>query len=210
MAIDASGRIVVGGWAAVSPQTDVTKFALARLNADGSLDTTFAGIGRFMIDLPIDKIYSQQSIEAVAIYPNGKIVIAGVARKATPSSASGTIVLARYNNNGSKDTSFGGNGTVITDFRGISYRLTAMALDAQGKIIVAGSSGASNGELGFALARFNLDGTPDNTFSGNGTITTDFGSNTSCIAEGIAIDSSGKIVAVGRVSDLGAESPTVT
>ena len=110
-------------------------FALARYNADGSLDNTFSGDGKETTD-----ISSFDDASDVAIQPDGKIVAAGVGNQ--------NFALARYNPDGTPDTGFGNNGTMTTDFGGTEAG-EDLALQADGKIVVSGSAGGS-----FALARY--------------------------------------------------------
>jgi uncharacterized delta-60 repeat protein len=97
---------------------------------------------------------------------------------------------------GDLDISFGGDGTVLTDFGGGSTKATALALQHNSKIVVAGSSTA-NGTSKFALARYLPNGTLDATFGGNGTILSDFGSDRVSEANALAIQTDGKIVVAG-------------
>ena len=92
---------------------------------------------------------------------------------------------------GDLDLTFGTGGKVVADFSGSSDVGFAMAIQADGKIVVAGTSNASG--AGFAVARFNTDGSFDNTFSGDGKLTTLIG--TTCAAYAVALQSDGKIVA---------------
>jgi uncharacterized delta-60 repeat protein len=126
----------------------------------------------------------------VAIQSDGKIVVAGY------SDASGTsydFALARYNPDGTLDPTFNGTGKVLTDFSGSGSYDEAfdLATQSDGKIVVAGYSPSGNG--GFALARYNPDGTLDPTFNGTGKVLTDIGG----FAQALAIQPDGKIVAAG-------------
>ena len=122
VAIQPDGKIVVVGSA------NINNFALARYNNDGSLDTTFAGDGKI--------IGPDGSLNSVALQPDGKIVVAGVASNGT----NFDFVLARYNSYGSLDTSFGTGGKVLTDFTGNDDAANSVAIQPDGKIVVAGSA----------------------------------------------------------------------
>ncbi|MER3446986.1 MAG: hypothetical protein C4291_09145 [Candidatus Dadabacteria bacterium] len=100
---------------------------------------------------------------------------------------------------GDLDPSFGGNGKVLAHFAGNSdEEISAIAIQADGKIVAAGSSSA-RGRFDFALARYNTDGTRDDTFSANGKLLTDFrGSGSFDLAHAVAIQTDGKIVAAGH------------
>jgi uncharacterized delta-60 repeat protein len=178
VAIQADGRIVAAGPVHVPSAT--VDFGLARYNSNGSLDTTFDGDGKVTTDFG-----SSDSATAVAIHANGKIVAAGYV-------LIGSLFdfgLARYNTDGSLDTTLDVDGKVATDF-GDSDIARAVAVQADGKVVAAGYT------LGdFGLARYNTNGSLDTTFGGDGKVTTDFGDGDS--AWGIAIRGDRRLVAVG-------------
>ncbi|MEH2043413.1 DUF4347 domain-containing protein, partial [Nostoc sp.] len=173
--VQADGKIIVAG-------TDGTDFALARYNSDGSLDTSFSSDGKVTTDfalLAIDIVYS------TAVQADGKIIVAGV--------SNGDFALARYNSNGSLDTSFSSDGKVTTDFGLLAIDIVySLVVQADGKILVAGES---NGD--FALARYNSDGSLDTSFSSDGKVTTDFGLLPNEIAYSLAVQADGKILVAG-------------
>jgi len=129
---------------------------------------------------------------ATALQPDGRIVAAGV------SDAHGTydFAVARYTATQQLDPTFGNHGVVLTDF-GHSYDWAyALALQPDGKIVVAGVSDVS-GSKDFALARYNPDGTLDRAFGDRGLVTLSIRALTADIIHGIAIQPDGKIVAAG-------------
>ena len=129
----------------------------------------------------------------LAIQADDKIVVAGE----SDTLISADVALARYNADGTLDISFGTGGKVISDFGGTCDFATSVAIQANGKIVVAGSSGATcEGPFDFGLARYNTDGTPDITFGTGGKVTTDFG-GTFDLALDVAIQADSKIVAAG-------------
>src|SRR6476659_154052 len=164
------GKIVVAG---STPGGDY-RFALARYNPDGSLDTSFSSDGKQTTDLG-----GFDQANGVALQADGKIVVVGF-------TGGGDFALARYNSNGSLDTSFSGDGMQTTDFGG-NDQAKAVAVQGDGKIVVAG-----NGGPGGAVARYNPNGSLDTSFSGDGKQTTNFLS-----ASGIALQGDGKIAVVG-------------
>jgi uncharacterized delta-60 repeat protein len=171
-----NGKIVVAG---TSLHGADGNFALARYNPDGSLDASFSGDGMQTSDFG-----ARHDAHAVALQADGKIVIAGVSE-----SDDGNFALARYNDDGTLDPSFSGDGWQTTDFGDRDYG-HSMALGADGRIVVAGESAVD-----FALARYNPDGTLDTSFSGDGKTTTDFGGLDR--AFDLALQPDGKIVAAG-------------
>lgn len=133
-------------------------------------------------------------VHAVAIYPNGKIIGAGIRNTA----AGADFMLVKCSGSGVADANFGTGGVVTYDFNSASNdEIKAMVLQPDGKIIAAGRSDAS-GAYGFALARFDSLGVPDPSFGTNGTVTTALGTS-SCI-NAIKTQADGKIVVAGFAS----------
>jgi uncharacterized delta-60 repeat protein len=189
VAIDSIGRIVVAGYSWVD-------FAVARYNPDGTLDTTFNSTGKVLTDFGGDDTGT-----AVAIDSNDQIVVVG------SSNAGGNynFAVARYNMNGTLDTTFNGTGRVLTDFgAGSLDTATAVAIQTDGKIVVGGVSEASGILNDFSLARYNPNGTLDLTFNATGKVLTDFsGSGSYDVLQALAIQTDGKIVAVGDSNATG-------
>jgi serralysin len=131
------------------------------------------------------------------IQGDGKIVAAGLASV----SGDAQFSLARYNTDGSLDTSFDGDGLVTTDIAGDFDQAQAVALEGNGKILAAGLA-VFSGTVDFALARYNTNGSLDTTFSGDGKVTTDF-AGMDDVAFAVAIQANGRIVAAGRVNNSG-------
>jgi len=166
--------------------TDGANFVLARYNPNGSLDATFSGDGKQQTDFG-----GYDGANGVALQGNGKIVAAGFA-------LGGDFGLARYNSSGTLDTSFSGDGKQTTDFGGGSDGASAVALQGDGKIVAAGCACPDDVDArNFALARYNANGALDTTFSGDGKQTTDFLFGADDSAKDVAIQPSGRIVAVG-------------
>jgi uncharacterized delta-60 repeat protein len=170
VAFQANGKIMAVGGAGDS--------ALARYTADGSLDTTFGGDGTAGLG---------KSGYALAIQPDGKIVIAGASE--------GNFAVSRYNPDGSLDTTFGG-GEQRVDFGAEYDAAFDVAIQRDRKIVAAGNGGRE-----FGLARYNADGSLDASFSGDGKQTTsfhpDWDNSAYDSASGVAVQGDGKIVAAG-------------
>jgi uncharacterized delta-60 repeat protein len=186
VAIQGDGKIVAVGYSFSSLAH--FNFALARYNTDGSLDLTFGSGGRVTTDFSMD----DDEALAVAILTDGKILVAGLASDLFRVS---DFALVRYNVDGSLDTSFGTSGKVTTDFSNNHDVGMSLAIQADGKVVIAGSS-VSPSNYDFALARYNTDGTLDPGFGIGGKVTTDF-SATNDEALGVSIQPDNKIVAVG-------------
>ena len=187
VAIQADGKIVVVGGGS-GPHSDYPGFALARWNSDGTLDATFGVDGKVRTHFSAK---SSDSASGVAIQADGKIVVAGVAGSGPDKHP--VFALARYNSDGTLDTSFGVDGKVETDFSPRGDGAADVAIQADGRIVVIGNA-AGRGK--FALARYNSDGTLDATFGGDGKVMTDFTSGSDW-ASGVAIQADGRIVAAG-------------
>jgi len=195
LAIDSRGRIVVAGLAGA----DHPHFMLARYRPSGTLDPAFGSGGVAATDFPDGPDWA----EDVTIDSRGRIVAAGVSSLPSGGTA---FALARYRPNGHLDSSFGDAGQVKTAFpvglydgEGIAY---AVAIDAQGRIVAAGGTTEAGGA--FALARYRRSGALDPSFGSGGRVLTPFGDRGS-IAHSMAIDSRGRLVAVGNTYDPGAD-----
>jgi uncharacterized delta-60 repeat protein len=201
--IDSNGKYVVAGSAANTSSVNPTgtDFALARYNTNGSLDGTFGTGGKVVTDF----LGNSDQASAIKIDSNNKIVVAGRAfNPGSPPSTPNTsfdFALARYNADGSLDSSFGTGGKTTTDFFGNLDQASAIAIQASdGKIVAAGSAQNCNVGNNFALARYNTDGTLDSGFGTGGKLTTDFAGGDDR-ASAVAIQSDGKIVAAGTTND---------
>ncbi len=213
VALQADGKIVVGGFSQQGGTCfECVDFALARYNSDGSLDDggpsdstpgdRFGTGGKVTTDFG----NTHDAAQGLVIQADGKIVLVGLAVQSTPFGNVGDFALARYNPDGSLDDgsatdstpgdSFGTSGKVTTDFGNTDDAASALAIQADGKVVAAGYSNQSGTLVDFALARYNSDGTLDASFDGDGKVTTHFGSSDA--ATGLAIQADGRIVAVGE------------
>ncbi len=175
------GKLVLVGSTSVGGD-----FAIARLNADGTPDTTFSGDGRQTVDFGGggDVAFS------VAIAPDGKILVAGKG-----GGAISDMVVARLNADGSLDSTFGAGASAKAsiDFGG-SDAANGVALQPDGKIVMAGTTTAGDGDL--AVARLNADGSMDTSFSGDGKLTAGYGAANE-LGLALAIQQNGRIVILG-------------
>gem|GEM_PF-590244 len=196
LAIDANGDILVGG-GTTAPHGQFRSFALARFTPNGALDTNFGG-GTGWVQTSFS---GSGSATGMAIQTDDKIVLAGSVAGGNTGS---DFAVARYNTDGSLDSSFGaGTGKVTTDFGPIGTSPAqddayGMTIDAQGRIIVAGASTAANHfENGFALARYNSDGTLDASFGSGGKVLTAASPGGNSYAGPVLVTPAGKILAGG-------------
>ncbi len=198
-AVQPDGKLVVVGTTYINNDYTEEDFALARYNPDGTLDETFGSGGKVQTDFPgLAAVAS-----SVLIQPDDKIVVAGGAFDLFP--FQGDFKVARYNPDGSLDTSFGSGGIVTTRFTNGSFAY-AVAMQPDGKIIAAGTDFVNfsfNDDISnvdFGLARYNPDGTPDLTFDLDGKVSTDFdGFNDEIFS--LLLQPDGKLVAVGSAKN---------
>ncbi|WP_294819573.1 T9SS type A sorting domain-containing protein [uncultured Flavobacterium sp.] len=167
--VQPDGKIVVLGlqWTQAPGNTWTTQFVVERYNADGNADITFAAEGRVVTafgnahDVP----------RAIALQNDGKIVAVG--------GSSSRVAVARYTTAGNLDTTFDGDGKVLTSFGTGTYSSPAyITIHADGKILVLGSTGATTGLANnLMIAKYNPNGSLDTTFDGDGLATNLFDAN---------------------------------
>lgn len=173
--VQPDGKIYVGKQ--MSYQTDVSTYndvfvkGLVRINPDGILDTTF--------HIP-DSLFV--SVECMARQADGKILVAGMTKWFDGNSTSGIGNLARFNDDGSLDSTF-----AITDFN--TFSMNEVLIQADGKIVLLGRFSFVVGNPYISITRFNSDGTLDSSF--------DTGTGTNYEITAGAITTSGKILIGG-------------
>ncbi len=192
LALQSDGKIIAAGRSRALGGNTSDDFAAARLNTDGTLDTSFGIGGKVVTDFARLPDFGY----AVVIQPDDKIIVAGQAESRINDWNFG---LVRYNPDGSVDSSFGKGGKVTTQFSGTADGAFAVKLQPNGKIVAAGIYGGVG--TAFALARYNFDGTPDTSFGHNGKVITFF--NTLDEARSLFIQPDGKIVAAGTADGGG-------
>lgn len=162
----------------------------------GVLDTTFGGDGKVTTNFPSG---FECGFGVTVQSSDGKIVVSGEG-----GGNGGQVVVARYNTDGTADTTFGGDGKVSTNFTSGPDSANDMAIQpADGKIVAAGRAGGSGGR--FALVRYNTDGTLDTAFSGDGKVTTNFSGGDDFIFGVEVQPGDGKIVVAGRAGGSGGQ-----
>jgi uncharacterized delta-60 repeat protein len=170
--VQSDGKIVVAGHSNGN-------FNVIRYNPDGTLDSTFGTGGIVTTDLGT----SVDSAESITLQADGKILLGGFSGNA--------YALARYNTNGTLDTTFNTSGAIITPPATGNADGQSVKVQADGKILMGGSV---NGDFG--LVRYNANGTQDTTFGTGGTVATDI-SGGSDVGESVTIQSDGKILLSG-------------
>jgi len=219
LTLQADGKIIVGG--TFSQMAGVTRFRLARINADGTLDAAF--------DANVDSDFSS-GVFCAAVQADGKIVVGGVFATVGGVTRNG---IARVNPDGTLDTGFnpdansyvicsviqpdgkiliGGNftnisgvarskiarlnsdGTLDTGFNpNVNVSVYSMALQADGKIVIAGEFSTVGGVGRNRIARLNADGTLD----------TSFNPNANNFVYAVALQPDGKVIMGGDFTAVG-------
>lgn len=189
VAIQSDGKIIIAGYAETETHRDI---AVVRYNTDGTLDNTFSEDGIQLTDVG----GNQDRGYAVALQPDGKIVVTGMSNTNTGQNYF-ELCVVRYNSDGTLDNTFSGDGMQTTAVAPQYSVGRSVAIQPDGKIVVAGS--ASQTYEDFAVVRYNSDGTLDNTFSGDGMQTTVFEA-TSDDDEGraVVLQPDGKIIVAGK------------
>lgn len=165
LAVDGSGRILVGGSSSVGAREVLT---VARYSAQGVLDASFGSGGLVTTEIGT----GSSGVQDIAVDQSGRIVVAGFSHVHSPwgESFNGAITIARYTDDGVLDAAFGdGNGIVTTSILYSTLRPSAMALDDAGRIIVAGykfAPGPMWDMLEPIVARYTADGVLDASFDG--------------------------------------------
>ena len=158
-AVQGDGKVVVAGYTESLSGRDV---ALARYTTAGALDTTFGG-GDGIVVTPISGGLDDE-VHALALQPDGKIVVAGLAENGS----NDDVAVLRYNANGTLDGGFGSGGIVTTGVGSSHDNAEAVAIQPDGRILVAGSSLNDDDTTDVLMVRYNGNGSLDGTFDGDG------------------------------------------
>src|SRR5262249_49922947 len=179
--VQPDGRIVLVGGS--SGGNSASHFALSRFESYGYLDYSFGSGGTVLTDIPGNY---EQAFDAT-LQPDGKIVAVGQVDRSGTFPSVYDFALARYNPNGSLDTSFGGGGFVTTNFGG-NDQAEGVALSPDGRIVVIGGGvTTSNSTMYTVIADYNADGSLGNSYIGR---------NTGVQGQALAIQPDGRVVAV--------------
>jgi uncharacterized delta-60 repeat protein len=187
LAIQPDGKIVAAGrWTRTLIDGPV-RFALARYTVRGKLDPSFGVGGKVVTSFGA---HSDADPAAIAIQPDGKLVVAGTDLTDTRGERGYfAVALARYNTHGTLDPSFGAGGRVVAKISEYGSGASAAVLQADGKIVVAGTAGSA----GPVFLRYTADGKLDPSFGTRGMAT---GSQ---FVHGLALQQDDKLVAAGSV-----------
>ncbi|MEU6574281.1 hypothetical protein [Streptomyces sp. NPDC046805] len=188
LALTKDGKILAAG--ASGPDSFV-----ARYLPDGHLDPTFGNGGVAKTDFGLgDHLFALDEL------PDGKIIGAGT--------SNGDFLLARFNPDGTLDTSFGQGGSVHTDMSGQNDLAFGFAHTADGYLITGAANApdpfGATGPIRTAVARYHTDGTLDTSFGGDGKVTTDVDPVTADEGREVAVDSQGRVVVAGLTGEVSA------
>lgn len=170
LAIDSNGRILAGGFGRVGPIGD---FALARFSSNGELDTSFGISGKRLIDFSNGLTTSNDSLYALSLEANNKILAIGKVNDSIQS----LFAFARLNDSGNLDTTFGDNGKKTTPFEmnGSTYSIDTNAAVKAGEGIYYNIGSVSlNGNSDLTLSSFDSELNLQTLFGINGTYSLDF------------------------------------
>ncbi|MGA9422540.1 MAG: hypothetical protein WBW61_09265, partial [Rhodanobacteraceae bacterium] len=169
---------------------------------DGDLDPGFGDAG-----LALAGITDGSAATHIAVQPDGRILICSTRLTNGPSGRD--FFIARFTADGALDTSFNFNGQVGVDFSGADDNCNGIALQLDGRIVVAGTTTPANANEDFAVARLDSDGALDTTFgagTGKVTIAFDLGGSNQDYAMALAVQPDGRILAAGA-ADTGTNNP---
>ena len=187
-AVQQDGKIIAAGYTWNGNNYD---FIISRYNVDGIPDSSFSNDGKQITGFASGNDFAND----VSIQSDGKIVVGGY----TDNGSTSYFALARYNTDGSLDKTFSSDGKQTTNFGFYAELGNSVAIQNDGKIIIAGSvfTGSNYDAVDFAVARYNTDGRLDNTFGKNGKQLTDLDSSDD-FGSSVIIQDDGKILIAGR------------
>lgn len=172
-------------------------FCLARFNENGTLDSSFNG-GTFRVAIPGIDLTGNAGTGGIAVQSDGKLVLAGFATY----SGQRRVVVARLNQDGSNDSTFGTGGIVSTDIEpGIHSGAADVAIQDDGKILIAGTYGPVSSPQRLFAARYTANGTLDATFGTGGVFRADL-PGFSTQGRSLAIGPAGTIIIGGAARNV--------
>ena len=188
IAVQPDGKTLLAGYSFMTNND----FSLIRLNVDGTLDTIFATGGKATLGIGA----GEDIARGIALQPDGKILVAGYSNNGS----NDDFALVRYLPNGTLDTSFGTNGIVTSGIGSELDRCLAMALQPDGKILLAGHTAVGTLD-DFAMARYNANGTLDTSFGTGGRVITQVNVSFDDVAYAIQLQPDSKILLGGSTSN---------
>jgi uncharacterized delta-60 repeat protein len=193
LAIQPDGKIIDSGASAFS---SISKFSMLRCATNGTLDNSFGSFGKVATSIPNETVSASY---AMTLQPDRKIILGGVVAN-TPDLQL-KLALARYNTNGTLDTTFGNGGAAIASIGLGNSTVNGVALQSDGKIVAA-CRAQSGPYFKFAAARFTANGALDPNYGFGGVNYFDFATGADETVNTMALDSLGRMVMVGRAGNL--------
>ena len=192
LVLQSDGKLVAAGdaW----KDTVDADFAVIRYTANGSLDTAFGTGGKVTTSFGSE----EDDAYALVVQPDGKLVAAGVVFNGVR----WDFALARYNTDGSLDTTFGTGGKVVTAIGTDGTGASALVLQPDGKLVAAGTTTSDGSTYDFTVVRYNTNGSLDTTFGTGGEVTTPIGTGDNGVSA-LVRQSDGKLVAAGYATVSG-------
>jgi uncharacterized delta-60 repeat protein len=178
--VQPDGKILISGY------TEEDIFVI-RLHPDGSTDNSWGGDGVTITNVTT----TWDRLHKIKCQPDGKVVVAGYCGTNV-----NDLVVVRYHANGTLDSTFGTGGKFIFDFNGNLDRIEGLALQPDGKIVIAGSGTVIGQSEGFVM-RLTTYGALDPTFNATGIIPLEKE------GQGVAVRSDGKILCASSYNDEG-------
>jgi uncharacterized delta-60 repeat protein len=204
VAIQSDGKIVVVGKATSADGTATDGIIIERYNSSGSLDTSFGSRG-----VVLAAAGQLGDGYGVAIQSDGKIIASGTADASGTGGVTPRVAVVRVNSNGSLDSSFGSHGLDILDLGAYSMAL-AVAVQSDGKIVIAGSQAPGLQVPNALIARLTTSGALDSSFNGTGAYTHQYAQGAANSGfNALAIQSDGKIVAAGAATSGNTSANTI-
>ena len=198
------GSVVVGG---LAPVGAVNQVALVRYTAEGRLDPAFGDGGRVTTELQFGGV-----LRDLVVLPDGGVVAAAVASSSDDAASTTDFAVLRYRSDGSLDPGFGDGGRVVADIREGNDYASALVVEPDGAVLVAGDSFAvprpdTPTDMVWAIVRHLPDGSRDPEFGEDGTVLVDLGEGYQDLHD-LAVQPDGAVVATGSVDPDGTAAPT--
>ncbi len=182
-------KIILAGYSIAGGAND---FSAVRYLSNGAIDTTFGGSGTGILNTPFTA-GSADSATSIGIGPDGKIVLGGYSK----TGARSVFALTRYSADGILDNTFDADGKVTTPISDLDDGISDIEIQPDGKIVAVGyTRPASTGRYSMQMVRYNVDGSLDSSFDGDGKRTFTLGTNHSVLTR-LSIQPDGRVVATG-------------
>lgn len=187
VAVQADGKILVAGWSEDTSANAYRDFVLVRYTSAGALDSTFGTGGKVITSVGS----ANDGGNCMVVQADGKIVVAGYSFNGS----NNDFALVRHNTNGTLDGGFGSGGKAVIGFGSANEVANAMALQSDGKLVLAGVSGDTTNSY-FVTVRVTGSGSADASFGTSGQVVTPMG-NQGQAAFGVTVQPNGKILVAG-------------